>query len=259
MKLFVNGCSHTKGTEVALDGDLTQAWPYKLQEMLQYQELNNNSWVGSSNDRIVRTTIEGIVTSAIPPDLAVIQFTDPYRFETPEDKTDGYKQFLPNTYQAEEYRDVFVAGPIDKSFCKKHYNISNNLQRRLVQDKMLTQILGLQNLFENYDIPFVFIIWWKLIDGLESTSLFRSIHKSNILNYDNISNTLIPMDTILHSHGHELCNQIRPDGTRDKHYMSIAQQFLAESIFKFATYGEHLLCEGDIGDHDYQEVHHHYD
>lgn len=259
MKLFVNGCSHTEGTELALDGDLTQAWPYKLQQLLQHDELHNSSCAGGSNDRVTRTTVEDVMLSAIPPDLAVVQFTDPYRFETPDETLDEYKQFLPHTFQAKEYDHAFKHGRIDKAFCIKHYNWSSFMQRRLLQDKMLTQIMSLQNLFENQDIPYVFIIWWELIDGMESTPLFRSINKSNILNYDIVSNKLIPMDTILHSRGYKLCNKIRPDGTLDKHYTLDGHQFIAESILSFITHSNHLLCRGGVTDLEREEIQHYYD
>lgn len=258
MKLFVNGCSHTEGTELALDGDLTQAWPYKLQQLLQYDELHNSSCAGGSNDRIVRTTIESIAGSAIPPDLAVIQFTESMRFETPDNLTNSFKQFIPRTYQLEEYTSLVNMDPSEQHFVKKHYNMSNTTQKLLVQEKMLTQMLAIQNLLQNYDIPYVFIIWWKMLTGIESKRVYKTIDKSNLLNCG-ADGKIIPMDNILHSNGYKLCKKFRPDGTRDKHYMPPAQQFLAESIFKFVTYGEHLLCKGDIGDQDYQEVHHYYD
>lgn len=74
-KLYTNGCSYTKGTELALDGQMNLTWPNLLANHLRY-ELVDGSLCGASNDTIYNTTLEYILSNPIPPDKVVIQFTD---------------------------------------------------------------------------------------------------------------------------------------------------------------------------------------
>ena len=105
MNIFINGCSHTEGTKIALDNDLTKAWPFKLQKRLNC-EVTSIARAGCSNDRIVRTTIESIATSAIPPThelFNLLKLID-LRFQILTPIMNGNKFFQPLTLNTKTCR-----------------------------------------------------------------------------------------------------------------------------------------------------------
>lgn len=255
MKLFVNGCSHTEGTKLALDNNLKQAWPFKLQKLLgPHWDISNYSLAGGSNERIVRTTIENVSLAAIPPDLAVIQFTNPFRFEVPSADDNSFLQVLPHVYIDPEYADVskefFPCGDFIKTF----YNHKDYKARVLVHEKFITQLLTLQNFFQNYDIPYIFIIWWDLEPIVQEMPLTKVVDKSCILNYNPSTNKIDPMDNILHSYGYKLANKIRSDGTRDKHYMVDGHDFISDNLYNFYIRKKHLVSADKVVEDEIEHV-----
>lgn len=73
MKLYVNGCSFSYGN--TLENKL--AWP----DYMEGYDVINESWIGSSNKRILRRTMEYIETNAIHDTFFIIQLTDWFRDE----------------------------------------------------------------------------------------------------------------------------------------------------------------------------------
>lgn len=73
MKLYVNGCSFSYGN--TLNNKL--AWPDFIEDF----DVINESWIGSSNKRIIRRTIEYIQNNNIEDTFFVIQLSDWVRDE----------------------------------------------------------------------------------------------------------------------------------------------------------------------------------
>ena len=73
MKLYVNGCSFSYGN--TLENKL--AWPDFIEDF----DVINESWIGSSNKRIIRRTIEYIQNNNIEDTFFVIQLSDWVRDE----------------------------------------------------------------------------------------------------------------------------------------------------------------------------------
>tara|TARA_B100001287_G_C22626482_1_gene502776 strand:+ start:73 stop:729 length:657 start_codon:yes stop_codon:yes gene_type:complete len=73
MKLYVNGCSFSYGNNL----DNKSAWP----DFMKDYDVINESWIGSSNKRILRRTIEYIETHAYDDTFFVIQLSDWFRDE----------------------------------------------------------------------------------------------------------------------------------------------------------------------------------
>lgn len=85
MKLFVNGCSfsaghddvHTESGKLAPPSDYV--WANTIKN--NFDDVTNLSVAGSSNDRIVRTTLDYFEHNSSQDIIAVIQWTSPFRFE----------------------------------------------------------------------------------------------------------------------------------------------------------------------------------
>ena len=73
MKLYVNGCSFSYGNTL----ENKSAWP----DFMEGYDVINESWIGSSNKRILRRTIEHIQTHAYHDTFFVIQLSDWFRDE----------------------------------------------------------------------------------------------------------------------------------------------------------------------------------
>ena len=87
MNLYVNGCSFTHGHKdfggldpMRPDSPPTWVWPSMLQP--EFDKVVNQAWRGTSNNRIVRRTIDFLSTITNPTDWwVVIQWTSPERSE----------------------------------------------------------------------------------------------------------------------------------------------------------------------------------
>jgi len=94
MILYANGCSYTTGCE--LEGphigdskyNKDRAWPAILGKNLGATEVINEAKAGGSNDRIIRTSLDWILSNRSKEKLlVVIGWTDPYRTEIKIDGT----------------------------------------------------------------------------------------------------------------------------------------------------------------------------
>lgn len=251
MKLFVNGCSHTEGTKLSLDGDLTRAWPHKLAKMLD-AELVSFACAGSSNDRIIRTTVEEVSIDPLPADLAIIQFTGVERFEGIQEDGSGFLQFLPRPHLSKDVTDHVQLDKDTTSFVKRFFNPFNEKQKELLSVKLLTQILSLQNLFENHNIPYIFINWYKIPSELKNTKLYQVIDWSRFITNED------DMNSILNSHEFKLSKKRRSDGTLDLHFQSDAHKFIAEALIEFSIHKRPLVRKGEYEDDNAREVAHVY-
>jgi hypothetical protein len=163
--LYVNGCSHTHGTELAMDNRLDLTWPHLLTNYLDF-DLINDSECGSSNDRIFRTTIEYILSTPMPPEKVVIQFTDVERFEL------GHNNCNPRSLNRSEkhlpfFKDFFELN-VRKSYISPEYT-----------HKLLNQIYSLENIFKEHAISdYTFLIWRKVDQNYNT---YKFINKDKLI------------------------------------------------------------------------------
>lgn len=79
MKIFLNGDSHTDGAELA--DPTNEAYSYRLAKLLNAEIVGNPAVSGASNDRILRTTEDFLRECKEYPDLIVIGWSEPIRFD----------------------------------------------------------------------------------------------------------------------------------------------------------------------------------
>jgi hypothetical protein len=154
MKIYVNGCSYTFG-----DGN---TYPNLLK--IHYNaDLINQSLANASNDRILRTTIDYILNSSIPPDKVVIQWTNVHRFVTID--LDHNTSLLPD----KKSTDIF-------------------LQKKLIQQMHSLECI----LKDNYIDDYRFIVWFPVnIDkSISDYCVYKRLDKSKIIfnAYTNLHN-----------------------------------------------------------------------
>lgn len=90
MKLFVNGCSFSHGHNLTQDNLFPNwTWPYLI---TGFDEVVNYAWIGSSNHRMLRTTLDFFDNVENTAEwVVVIQWTDPYsRTELYDEESDTY-------------------------------------------------------------------------------------------------------------------------------------------------------------------------
>jgi hypothetical protein len=92
MKLFVNGCSFSHGHKDFSDTMQAPEWVWPNLLSPYFEKVENLSWLGGSNDRIVRTTLEFFDKIKDGEKwLAVIQWTSAYsRTELHDEESDTY-------------------------------------------------------------------------------------------------------------------------------------------------------------------------
>lgn len=235
MILFVNGCSHTDGTDWSCPKHLT--WP-------SISRHNTIDWsrAGCSNDRIVRTTIEQICNPKYyDVDYVFIQFTDPTRFELPMDIDNGsckglyqeYKQIIPKAHSSGRLQNK------DTAFCINHY--SEPEQRALCDVKLLIHMISLQSFFQSLDINYGFMMWWPPQDkdfwrDAKIKRLWKTIDHTKIINADD--SRIWSMDKMLEDRGYKRSEVIRDDGTLDRHFQEDAHVWLRHKIERFISTGQ---------------------
>lgn len=236
MKIYVNGCSHTAGTDVSLNYRPQDAWPFRLQEKLGC-ELVNDSFPGSSNDRIFRTTVTSIASDPIPPDLAIIQFTQANRFELPAVQKPTFQQILPETYWTLDEKFLKGGFPINVSnVCKQVF--STSWSNELVHDKMFAYVKALQEILVAHCIEYYFVFWWPVDNYIWDKPIARTVDKTRIVTYN--GKDVVPFPKLLKKNNFSLSNIERPDGSRDKHYQADAHQWMADQYCQLIKYGD---CE----------------
>lgn len=161
MILLTNGCSWTYGGGLGLDDPkdnenrLQSVWPHHLGKLLDTDSVVNLAMGCGSNPRIVRTTLEYFLQNTPKePIIAVIQFTDPFRFEL-------YNSNDINDWNndTEKWARVTNSGYID---CGMNLDFMKNLLKVNVETythihgmyQLITQTLALVKLFEMYDVRY---------------------------------------------------------------------------------------------------------
>tara|TARA_B100000902_G_C27193151_1_gene854987 strand:- start:251 stop:1027 length:777 start_codon:yes stop_codon:yes gene_type:complete len=150
-------------------------WPKHTASELDLKIIKDDSLGGSSNARILRTTIDsfkGFIKSGIEHDiLALIQLTDSTRFD------------LYSSYSQERILgkvDVWDWGPNknpkEKDALKKFFECFVDLES--CDEHLIEQIILLQSFFKLYDIKYKFIWGWSYP---QNTDMFDLVDFNNFI------------------------------------------------------------------------------
>lgn len=192
MKLLVNGCSYSWGGGLydihyskdsdpdkigflSIDMDhpinnerLPKVYSYHLGQLLKAEKVYNLSMGGTSNERIVRTTLDFYTNKILNNEtvsdyFAVIQWTSVDRIEFYDEILQGMVHMLPGgvifepddrtkTFTAEEHKYLLD----DILSRKRNTYYKNFMSTKEVVSKTFQQIITLGHFFEKYNIPYLF-------------------------------------------------------------------------------------------------------
>jgi hypothetical protein len=148
--LYTNGDSFTFGTGVQSNN----TWPSLLAKQLNY-ELVNDAVPGSSNHRIVRTTLDFL--SKHKPNLVVIAWSSYLRTEWPS------QALVPQHIHNVDYNDRPII-QVQPNYTKYHKDdhgfvelFYKNINKEWLIDNYLNQILLLQSFLKCSKIQYVFV------------------------------------------------------------------------------------------------------
>lgn len=167
MILFTNGCSWTWGGGLGLDESshdelrYSLVWPHHLGKLVDAEKTYNLALGCGSNQRIVRTTFDWILSQPIEnlqKTFAVIQLTElsRYEFYYPLDYDDHY----------ENIEDRWVRCKVNCILNRHDTNETakvkyNDLRLSTFTEiegmyRLVGELLALDNLFKRYNIPYYF-------------------------------------------------------------------------------------------------------
>ena len=146
--IYTNGCSFSEG---AYYQNRTDCWPWRLN--IRGFDVLNDAMGGGSNYRIMRTTLDTVTRMHGRIQVAVIQWTDPSRYETPGD--DSYTRHFRDCKISDTiyYQNwIEQINTLDRFFtCMNipvfffnaftkitHYNISDDLDRQRIESRIET-------------------------------------------------------------------------------------------------------------------------
>lgn len=246
MNLYVNGCSHSTGTDVSLP-NIEDAYPYLLDEKYGISTVTE-AQPGSSNDRIIRSTITHIAKNPHYTH-AIIQWSGQDRFESPghitmDSKTiydpyGGYAQHYPASALSEQRKHIDIPY---RGFYRTFYNQNDLGVKFRGHDKMFTQMLALNSFLESYDITPIHFTFWPFGGG--NGNQLRKIVKSQL-------NFLVDpdegMERILFSYGYGYNGKQRDDGKGpDYHFNEDAHRQKAEWIYKYLKTGQPVKTPEEV-------------
>lgn len=236
MKLYVNGCSHTTGTKLSVKY-VENRYSNRLAKMLN-ADLIIQAAPGASNDKIFRESAIGILRNQ--PDIVVIQWSDPTRFETPKGSSvpidkNGWSQHRPMSAQwpsrAHENHPYI-------NFYKDCYPANDRLVGFNQEEKTWAYMVTLDSFIKSLGIT-------KIVH-FSSLKLFRSGHRGSLMPQLSELNFLFKdplvdaQDTYLFSQGYDICrlsNDNEPKGDIDGHFMEDAHEHLAECLYQNLKFG----------------------
>lgn len=240
MKLYFNGCSHTVGICSDLH-NIEQTYPYKLSKALN-AEFNNSALPRSSNDRILRTTVEDIYSMDKLPDIAIIQWSYYERFETPLISNDY--QHHRNLWKSYRLRDQEWKqyNPTTQIKVEKTYNpifydfIDEN--RLNAMNSFLTKVILLDNFLSAKSIKPIHVFFpgsrIKKDNQLINT-LFNNCNNSNFLN-----NPLNGIENYL--------DDLKFSRSQDLHFLEDAHDQICDWLKDFILYNKPMQfkCRDDM-------------
>jgi hypothetical protein len=165
MILFTNGCSWTWGGGLNLDRHDDQrdksVWPKKLSDILCAEKYYNLALGCGSNQRIVRTTIDWILSQTkedLAKTTAIIQWTElsRYEFYYPFNRRDEYENTQSRWVRCKV--DCILNQYDDNESAKKKYNDLRLSTYTEIEGmyRFMCDLLAVENLLTQHNIPYYF-------------------------------------------------------------------------------------------------------
>jgi len=171
MKILINGCSFTGGTDVIHDentGLLNNQNQFTwANEFTQDYEVTNLAIGGNSNNKILRTTLEELQCNDY--DFVIIQWTGIYRTERFSEFIDNWVNYCnsaENTYgwHTDDFKHMDPDKASLKSALKSYSKVSEGLTNDALYNKSLQDfrieylknVITMQHFLENNNIKYVF-------------------------------------------------------------------------------------------------------
>lgn len=258
--IYVNGCSHTAGTELALPNKY-DGYPFVLGELLGLNTVSSAS-ASSSNQRIYRSTIDFFSDAETMPEIAVIQWTGVDRFETPHNLNDhheGWYQHIPATVFDKNRTKINI--PFRKfyreAFYPDYFKYGQDLAnvRNKLEAANAAQILGLDAYLKSLGIRVIHLIW----EGFSRNEINSTLQAM-------LDTVEIPMDdpyealaSVIHTYGYQVCKEVSErNRLPDNHYMADAHHQIATWLYAYIQYGEKIKISEKYSDKR-DPIIHHYD
>lgn len=255
MNIYVNGCSHTRGTIPSLPNP-DDAYPKLLQKEFG-GKLIDKSTRGGSNDKIIRETISDVcslLAAGKEIDLVVIQWSDMTRFETPVRVRDSYHtqysmapewlQHRPTTALWASRDHLNIAW---RDFYRECHAISpkakdnpKDIDIKLFK-KYQTQILSLNAFIQSLGIRIINMAFFKFPFG---TPMYQHVKQ-----LEWIIDPEVGMNNALENSGFELCKKNpdkfrnHPTGEADGHYEKDGHEQLYKWILDYIKNGRTVTAE----------------
>lgn len=253
--IYVNGCSHTAGTWLALP-NMYDSYAFGLGELLGLNTVSSAS-ASSSNQRIYRSTIDFFSDAKVMPEIAVIQWTGVDRFETPnnlealqssfhmstkfnyvDDHHEGWYQHLPASVFDKRRTKLnipfrkFYREAIYPDYFQNGKDISNT--RDKLEAANAAQILGLDAYLKSLGVRVIHLIW----EGFSRNEINSTLQAM-------LDTVEIPMDdpyealaSVIHTHGYQVCKEVSErNQLPDNHYMADAHHQIATWLYAYIQYG----------------------
>jgi hypothetical protein len=222
MRLYFNGCSHTRGDDLA--SPATQAWPAVLSKTLGHSFLND-AVSGNANDHIMYRTIK----NAYEFDKIYIAWTYTERFTRYRPDNNFVVNFVPRLKNAHYGKD-----PDFINYGKLHYAVWHN---QLYSFKLwLQNIIMMQRYLESIKKPYVMVnSSHNQIDRW--TSSWENFNSSvqSLLCFDLMNDDQLYQE---HEEIQKLLSQINFD-----HYIGWNTWWLVKNAFPLGATG-HYLSQG---------------
>jgi hypothetical protein len=165
MILFSNGCSWTWGGGLNLDhhNDLrnNSVWPKKLSDLLGTEKYYNLAAGCGSNQRIVRTTFDWILSQTkedLDKTVAIIQWTElsRYEFYYPSNNRNEYENHQSRWVRCKV--DCILNQYDDNESAKKKYNDLRLSTYTEIEGmyRFIGDLLAVENLLTQHNIPYYF-------------------------------------------------------------------------------------------------------
>ncbi len=190
MKIFINGDSHTSGSELYYPKQ--DAYSYKLAELLSMEVVSNPAIGGASNDRILRTTLDYLKDCEANnsyPDFILIGWSESCRtdwFYDGDYKSTFSEEFSPNktnevnsfraNYHWDTYRQPEIRSALTKYFHERMYDLHLHLNHLKIPHLFFMGVYPLPteldcpdfSLLPNFDNSIIEYDWnnrfWKVYD-----------------------------------------------------------------------------------------------
>lgn len=226
MKLYFNGCSHTVGLCSDLH-NIEQTYAYKLSKKLN-AEFINSALPKSSNDRILRTTIEDICSLDKLPDIAIIQWTYYDRFESPVICDDfdwarnKWKNYRLRDKEWKQYGPVVDIMKENANDFLKQY-VGNNKLNAI--QSFLTKVIALDSFLTNKNIRPIHMFFpsTKIIKDEKFKTLLNNCNTKNFIN-----NPLTGIEAYL--------NDMEFKRATDLHFLEDAHDQIVEWLKNFINF-----------------------